>query len=95
MAKTCVSAKRECSVILDRVVGKRLAVCPCVRKVLFSRESCPSLLRSWNMCGLDSAHCDFHGVRLKFEGYGIDSLRVVWVCPKITDLSFLEGGVHG
>ena len=97
MSKTHVYllAKRECAIVLDRVVGKRLAVCPHVRKVLFSRESCPSLVRSWNMCSLDSEHCDFRGCRLKFEGYGIDSLRVAWVCPRILDLSFLRSGVHG
>lgn len=86
-----VPAKPE--VIVDREVAKRLAVCPFARKVLFSRESCPGLLRSWNMCGLDSAHCDFRGVRLKFAGYGIDLLRVIWYCPKFADLSFLDG-VH-
>lgn len=83
------------SIVLDRAVAKVLVVCPHLRKVLFSRESCPSLLRSWNLCCLDSAHCPSHGVRLKFEGYGIDSLRVISVCSKIKDLSFLEVGLHG
>jgi hypothetical protein len=32
---------------------------------------------------------------LKFESFGVDSLRVIWVCPKIVDLSFLKGDVHG
>jgi len=79
------------SVILDDVVDKRLAVFPCMRKVLFSRESCPSVVRSWSVCSLDLGHCDFQGFRLKFRDYSVDSLRGIWVCPKIFDLSFLRG----
>lgn len=81
------------SIVLDSVVGKRLAVCPfVVRKALVVPRAFPSC---WNSCSLDRGHCDFHGRRLKFSSYGIDSLRVVWVCPKIVDLSFLRGDVHG
>jgi len=73
--------------ILKNVVGKQLAVCPHLKSVLFSRESSPSIQRYWNMCGLDKAHCDFHGKRLKFSSYGVDSLRVIWVCPKLCEES--------
>lgn len=85
------------SVVFDDTVGKRLAVCPYIKKVLFSRESSPSVFHSWNMCSLssDKGHCDFHGKRLKFSSYGSGSLRVIWVCPKIVDLSFLRSDVHG
>ena len=78
-------------VILDSVAGKQLACCPFVHRVLFGRESSPSVVHFWNMCGLSKEHCNFHGRRLKFSSYGIDCLRVVWVCPRIVDFSFLEG----
>lgn len=78
------------SVVLDAVSGKELAVCPFIKKVLFSRSGFPRSYNFWNLCSLDEGHCDFHGCRLKFSSYGIDSLRVVWVCPKIVDLSLLR-----
>ena len=83
------------SVVFNSVVGKRLAPCPFVRRKPLSQESSKAFPNCWNSCSLDSGHCDFHGVRLKFSSYGIDSLRVSWVCPKIVDLSFLGVGVHG
>jgi len=81
------------SIFVD-AVGKRLAVCPYFKSVLFSRESSPSVQRFWNMCDLDKSHCATCGKCLKFESYGIDSLRVVWVCPKVVGLP-LECDVHG
>lgn len=83
------------SFVFDSVTGKRLAVCPFFKTVLFSRESSPSVVHLWNLCSLSKEHCDFHGRRLKFSSYGMDSLKVCWVCPKIVDLSFLKGEVHG
>ena len=88
-----ISAKRVCAIVFESVLGKALAVCPDLKKVLFSRESSPSVVGSCNLCSLDSVVCGSRGRRLKFEGYGIDSLRVIWVCPKVTDLSFLRSGV--
>jgi hypothetical protein len=88
--KSCFPSGFVCSVgigcVLDGVVGKRLADCPYFKRVLFSRECSPSVVHFWNMCDLDKAHCDFHGKRLKFESYGIDSLRVVSICPKVVGL---------
>jgi hypothetical protein len=64
--------------------------------VLFSREASPDVFGSWLMCCLDSSHCGCRGRRLKFASYGIDSLRVIWVCPRLVDLSFLrDGNIHG
>jgi len=82
-------------IVLDRVVGKRLAPCPYLKRKPLSLESSKAFPNCWNSCSLTSGHCDFHGVRLKFSGYGIDSLRVIWVCPRIVDLSFLEGDKLG
>ena len=80
------------SIILGDAVGKQLAPCPfLVRKALAIAKSFPSC---WDLCSLDKGHCDFHGKRLKFESFGVDSLRVIFVCPKIVDLSFLKGDVH-
>jgi hypothetical protein len=78
------------SSVLDRAVGKRLAVCPYFKSVLFSRESSPSVQRFWNMCDLDKSHCATRGKCLKFESCGIDSLRVSWICSKVVGLPFLE-----
>lgn len=84
------------SVVFNSVVGKRLACCPFFKRVSFSRECSPDVFHLWNLCSLDKSHCGSRGRRLKFASYGVDSLRVVWVCPKIVDLSFLNGGdVHG
>jgi hypothetical protein len=82
-------------VILGNVLGKRLACCPHCRKVLWSRASSPDIFHSTNICDLTKVHCPFRGRRLKFSSYGIDSLRVCWVCPNIVDLSFLRGDAHG
>jgi hypothetical protein len=83
------------SVILDRVVGKQLALCPYLKRKPLSLESSKAFPNCWNLCSLISDHCDFHGVRLKFSSYGIDSLRISWVCPRIVDLSFLRSDTHG
>lgn len=84
------------SVVFDSALGKQLAICPFVRRVLSSRVGFPRSYVVWNTCSLnDLAHCDFHGKRLKFESYGIDSLKVIWICERITDLSFLRGDGHG
>jgi hypothetical protein len=82
------------SIVLDGVLGKRLAPCPFVRRKPLSRESSKAFPNCYNLCSLISGHCDFHGRRLKFSSYGIDSLRVSWVCPNIVDLSFLKGDLH-
>jgi len=77
--------------VLAEDVAKRLASCPYCHKVCFSRASSPSVQCFWLMCDLDRLHCGSRGGRrLKFESFGIDSLRVSWICPKVTDLSFLE-----
>jgi hypothetical protein len=73
------------SIFVD-AVGKRLAFCPLLSKVLFSRESSPSIFHSWNKCSVDGKHCTSRGRRLKFSSYGIDSLCVVWICPKVAGL---------
>jgi hypothetical protein len=84
------------SVVFDSALGKQLACCPFVRKVLSSRSGSPRSYNVWNVCSLNNdSHCDFDGKRLKFESFGIDSLKVAWVCPRIVDFSFLEGGVRG
>jgi len=80
------------SVISDRRLAHRLAVCPFCRAVFYSVRGFPRMHRVWNMCSVDEEHCDFHGKRLKFSSYGVDSLRVMWVCPKIVALSVLESG---
>jgi hypothetical protein len=80
--------------IFDSVVGKRLAPCPFLLKIPFSPFGFPDLHYCWNSCTVDSGHCTFHGRRLLFESHGIDSLKVIWVCPKLVDLSFLGVGVH-
>lgn len=96
MSNTKVSpVKCDCKVVLDRVVGKQLAVCPFLQKVVFSRECSPAIFHFWNVCSVDKGHCDFDGRRLKFSSYGVDSLRVAWVCPKIRDFSFLRSDVYG
>jgi hypothetical protein len=83
--------------IFDRDTGKELACCPFLRQVLSSRVGLPRSYVVWNTCSLDNlSHCSSHGKRLKFSSYSIDSLKVVWVCLKISDLSFLRGGdVYG
>lgn len=90
------------SVVFESSVGKELASCPYLRKVLFSRECSPSVVHTYNLCSLDESekHCDYHGCRLKFSSFGIDSLKVTWICPRIVDFSFLKvgglgGDVHG
>jgi len=78
--------------ILNWKSAQRLRDCRHLRKVLFSVSGYPLLQRYWNMCSLDGKHCDFRGRRLKFDTRcKIGTLRVVWVCPKIVDLSFLKG----
>lgn len=67
----------EIGSILDSVVGKRLKVCPYFRKFINIHN-----IRCWSMCSLDESYCFSRGRRLKFSSYGIDSLRVIWVCPK-------------
>lgn len=68
--------------VLDRVVGHQLAVCPFLKRALYSRGSSPYVHRACNLCSKDSSICGSRGKRLKFESYGVDSLRVVWVCSK-------------
>ena len=83
------------SVVFDSDVGKRLARCPFVCKVPLGRVRSSDVDWSWLRCSVDGGHCGFRGRRLRFESFGVDSLRVVWVCPKIVDLSFLRSDVHG
>jgi hypothetical protein len=83
------------SCVFDRVIGKELARCPFVCKVPLGRVRSTDVDWSWLRCSVDGGHCGFRGCRLKFESFGVDSLRVIWVCPKIVDLSFLKGDVHG
>jgi hypothetical protein len=90
-AKQCWHLNCSECIVFDDVVGKRLAVCPFFKRVLFSRGNSPYSYNCWNMCFLDKGHCGSGGKRLKFASYGVDSLRVVWICPRIVDFSFLEG----
>jgi hypothetical protein len=105
VARVFSHAPRLCFVRCSSVVGsfifptdtaKDLAVCPFCRRVLWSRESSPDVYRVELVCSLDDGHCVCHGKRLKFASYGIDSLRVIWVCSRIVDLCFLrDGNIHG
>jgi hypothetical protein len=72
----------EIDSVLDRVVSKRLAVCPYFKRVLFSRECSPDVVHLYNLCCLDREHCSSHGRRLKFKPC-FAGVRVVWVCPKV------------
>jgi hypothetical protein len=83
------------SIVLDGVLGRRLASCPYLKRKPLSRDSSKAFPSCWNQCLVTFSHCDFHGVRVKFSGYGIDCLRVIWVCPNIRDVSFLKGEIHG
>ena len=77
-------------IILDRDVSHRLAVCPFLKQVLSSvSDKSPRFYRTWNVCSLNGLQCEFHGRSLKFVSY-FRGNRVVWVCPLITDLSFLK-----
>lgn len=73
-------------VVLDKASAEQLVVCPYLRKVLFSRGSALDVVRSWNQCFVGGEHCDLHGRWLKFESFGVDSLRVVWQCPRAIGL---------
>jgi hypothetical protein len=84
----------EINYFFDRAVGKQLAVCPHIKRVLFSRGSSPFVHYTWNMCCLDSQHCDFHGCRLKFKSY-FGGVRVAWVCPKLVGLPDFGDGDFG
>jgi hypothetical protein len=78
--------------IFDSVTGKALAQCSFfVRKALVTPKPAPNC---WNFCSVDNGHCSRRGRKLLFESYGIDSLRVVSICPKIVDFSFLKVDVH-
>lgn len=92
VARVCGSHVVVNSLVFDSVVGKGLAICPYLKRVSLSpSKAFPSC---WNGCDLDKGHCDCHGRRLKFSSYGMDSLKVCWICPKIVDLSFLKGDIH-
>lgn len=75
--------------VLGKVCGSRLAVCPHVKRVLFSLESFPNVYHSENVCSLDKEHCSSHGRRLKFSPC-FGGVRVAWVCPKLVGLPNAE-----
>jgi hypothetical protein len=86
----CLGLSSVEPIILDRDVSHRLAVCPFLKQVLCTvYVNAPQYHRVSNMCSLNGLHCEFHGRRLKFKAY-FRGNRVVWVCPNITDLSFLK-----
>jgi hypothetical protein len=89
-----VSNGNSVSLIFDSDKAKELAVCPYLVRMSFvvPRLNSPNF---WNYCSLIKGRCPFRGKRLKFASFGIDSLRVVWCCPRIKDLSFLKVDVHG
>jgi len=76
--------------ILPRRYAQRLRDCPHLRKISFKSDQwvfSPPLHRLWNMCTLDEKHCDFRGLRLKFDTRcKIGMLRVTWVCSKTVGL---------
>lgn len=60
---------------------KRAVVCPHIKKVNWGYSLSHNGFAVWNMCSLDSQHCDSRGRCRKFKickgGYS-----VIWVCPK-------------
>lgn len=77
------------SVISDRVLAHRLAVCPFMKRVLWNRRSSLDVFGVWNSCSLGSHHCSSRGRRLKFKPC-FGGVRVVWVCPDVVGLPDVE-----
>ena len=67
------------SVISDRKLAHKLAVCPFFEHV---RYSSLDAFRLWNLCRLDFGLCGSCGRRYKFKPRFV-GLYVIWVCPKL------------
>ena len=71
--------------VLDKVSSERLVICPYHKRVVFSRESSPSVQKYCNLCSLDGEICSVRGRRFKFKPC-FDGVRVSWLCSKLVGL---------